>query len=318
MTNNNIPNIVALAGGVGGAKLAYGLYKTVPADKLTLIINTGDDFEHLGLHISPDLDTVMYTLAELANPQTGWGVQDESWGLMQAMRRYGGPDWFDLGDQDLATHLLRTEWLRAGQSLNEVTAELCDRLSIGCTVLPMSNQPVRTLVDTSEGILPFQEYFVKRRSEPMVTGLTFAGAEQAEPLPSAVSTIQQADLIIVCPSNPLLSIDPILAVPTMRALLMEANCPKVGVSPIVGGAAIKGPAAKMMAELGLEVSPVGVARHLRDVLTGWVIDTIDADYTAELVSMGLTVQVTNTIMRTNEDKIRLTKEILDEYPAFER
>lgn len=302
--------IVALAGGVGGAKLAYGLYHALPPENLTVIVNTGDDFEHLGLHISPDLDTVMYTLADLANPKTGWGMRDESWGMMAAMRRYGGPTWFNLGDQDLATHLLRTHWLRENQSPQQITEALCQRLGIRCSILPMSNQPIHTKVQTAAGELPFQTYFVEQRAAPIVTGLRFEGAEKATPSDELLEALQQADLIILCPSNPLLSIDPILAVPKIRDALLETAAPKVGVSPIVGGQAIKGPAAKIMTELGLEVSPVGVARHLQAVLTGWVIDTIDHAHQDALEAMGLQILITETIMQSNEDRVKLAHEIL--------
>lgn len=302
--------VVALAGGVGGAKLAYGLYHAMPPENLTIIVNTGDDFEHLGLHISPDLDTIMYTLADLANPKTGWGVRDESWGMMTAMKRYGGPTWFNLGDQDLATHLLRTHWLREGQSHQQITQTLSHRLGIRCSILPMSNDPIRTKVQTSAGELPFQTYFVEQRAAPIVTGLRFEGAEKAAPADELLEALQQADLIVLCPSNPLLSIDPILAVPSIRQTILESNAPKIGVSPIVGGQAIKGPAAKIMAELGMDVSPVGVARHLQAVLTDWVIDTIDYKHRTALEAMGLQLLVTETIMQSNEDRIRLAHEIL--------
>jgi len=302
--------IVAFAGGVGGAKLAYGLYHTVPPENLTLIVNTGDDFEHLGLHISPDLDTVMYTLADLANPQTGWGVRAESWGMMSALTRYSGPSWFNLGDQDMATHLLRTLGLRQGHSLQWVTQDLCQRLAIRCAILPMSNQPIRTMVQTDDGELAFQHYFVEQRAQPIVTGLRFAGAESAELTLEVVAAIEQANLIIFCPSNPMLSIAPILAVPKLRSLIQASRAPKIGVSPIVGGQAIKGPAAKMMRELNLDVSPVGVARYLAEVVTVWVIDEADAVYALPLHELGWEVLVTATMMHQAADKIRLANEIL--------
>ncbi len=307
---NSIGNVVALAGGVGGAKLVHGLYQVVPPEKLTIIVNTGDDFEHLGLSISPDLDTVMYTLAGLAHPQTGWGVRGESWNMMAALARYAGPTWFQLGDRDLATHLLRTSWLREGQPYQTITAELCRRLGVSCTVLPMCEEPVRTMVQTQEGELPFQEYFVRQRCQPIVTGIRFDGAETAKPSRAVVTAIRQAEMIIFCPSNPWLSIDPILAVSALRRLIVASQAPKIGVSPIVGGQALKGPAAKIMAELGWEVSPVGVARHLRDVLTCWVIDKADQSYQNELTHLGLQVLVTNTVMKNDAERAQLAREIL--------
>lgn len=304
-------NIVALAGGVGGAKLAYGLARIIPPEKLTIIVNTGDDFEHLGLHIAPDLDTVMYTLAGLANPATGWGVKDESWQMMAAMARYGGPTWFNLGDRDLATHLLRTKWLREAYPYNLVTKELCTRLGVRCTVLPMSEEPIRTIIETKEGELPFQEYFVKRRWQPVVTGIRFEGADTATPSREVISAVRNADTIIFCPSNPLISIDPILSMPSLRRIVAASRAAKVGVSPIVGGQALKGPAAKMMEELGLEVSPVGVARHLQDVLTAFVIDHADEAYQDAVTDLGLRTLVTNTVMHNDEDKVRLAQEVVE-------
>ncbi len=304
-------NIVALAGGVGGAKLAYGLAKIVAPDKLTIIVNTGDDFEHLGLHISPDLDTVMYTLAEVANPVTGWGIKDESWGMMAAMARYGGPTWFQLGDRDVATHLLRSQWLREGYPHNWVTKELCHRLGVRCTVLPMSEQPVRTMFDTDEGELAFQEYFVKLQCKPVARNIRFDGAEKAQPSQEVVAAIRNADAIIFCPSNPLISIGPILSMPSLRRIIAAGRAPKVAVSPIIKGEALKGPAAKLMTELGMEVSPVGVARHLQEVLTGFVIDYLDEQHMNAISDLGLRTLVTGTIMTNNEARVTLAKEVLN-------
>jgi len=308
--NNASKNIVALAGGVGGAKLAYGLAQIVPADQLTIVVNTGDDFEHLGLQISPDLDTVMYTLAGVANPVTGWGVKDESWAMMSALARYGGPTWFQLGDRDMATHLLRSKWLREGYPYNWVTKELCRRLGVRCTVLPMSEQPVRTMIRTETDELAFQEYFVKNRCEPVVKSIRFAGLEQAQPSRDVTTAVRNADAIIFCPSNPLVSIDPILAVPNLRRIIAAAQVPKVGVSPIIKGEALKGPAAKMMTELGLEVSAVGVANHLKDVLTGFVIDHQDEAEQDAITDMGLRTLVTATIMKTDKDRVQLARDVL--------
>lgn len=304
-------NIVALAGGVGGAKLASGLAQVVPPDRLTIIGNTGDDFDHVSLHVSPDLDTVMYTLAGLANPVTGWGLRDDTWNMLTGLARYAGPTWFRLGDQDLATSLLRTKWLREGFPLTWVTRELSRRLGVRCALLPMSDEPVRTMVQTAGGELPFQEYFVLRRCEPVVTGLRYDGAATAQPSREVTGAIRAADAIIFCPSNPLLSIDPILAMPSLRRMIAASRAPKVAVSPIVGGAALKGPAAKIMAELGLEVSALGVARHLRDVLTGFVLDSVDQQYQDAITDLGLRSLVTGTIMQSLEDRARLAEEVLE-------
>ncbi len=303
-------NIVALAGGVGGAKLAYGLAQIVPADKFTVIVNTGDDFEHLGLHISPDLDTVMYTLAGVANPATGWGVKDESWNTIAALARYGGPTWFQLGDRDLATHLLRSQWLREGYPYNWVTNELCKRLGVRCTVLPMSEQPVRTMIQTAREELAFQEYFVKLRCEPVVTSIRFAGAEEAAPSAEVITALRNADVIVFCPSNPLVSIGPILSIPSLRRIITASRAAKIGVSPIIKGEALKGPAAKMMNELGMDVSAAGVANQLKDVLTGFVIDHLDEAQQDKITDMGLRTLVTATIMNNNEARVRLAKEVL--------
>ena len=304
-------NIVALAGGVGGSKLAYGLAQIVAPEHLTIIVNTGDDFEHLGLYIAPDLDTVMYTLAGVNNPATGWGVKDESWNMMAAMARYAGPTWFQLGDRDLATHLLRTKWLSDNYTYNWVTKELCRRLGVRCAVLPMTEEPVRTMVQTEEGELAFQEYFVKRKCEPVVTALRYAGAEAAQPSREVVNALRQSDAIVLCPSNPLLSIDPILALPTMRRVMAASRSPKIAVSPLVGGQALKGPAAKLMKELNMDVSATGVAQHLHDVLTDFVIDHADAAEEQAIKDLGLRTLVTGTIMTNNETKVQLAQEILD-------
>lgn len=310
MTQRSLGKIVALAGGVGGAKLAYGLYHLVPPENLTVIVNTGDDFEHIGLHISPDLDTVMYTLAGVANPTTGWGVKDESWNMMAALARYGGPTWFQLGDRDLATHLLRSQWLREGYPYNWVTAELCRRLGIRCTILPMTEQPVRTMLLTDQGELAFQDYFVHQRCQPIVKEVRFTGSETAQPSREVSNALRNADLIIFCPSNPLVSLDPILALPSLRRIIAASRAPRIGVSPIVGGAALKGPAAKMMIELDMDVSPSGVARHFQDVLTGLVIDHVDAGYQEAIAGLGMKTLVTATVMKDEADRVRLAQEVL--------
>jgi len=306
------PNVVALAGGVGGAKLAWGLAQVLPPERLAIIVNTADDFEHLGLHIAPDLDTVMYTLGGLANPETGWGVRDESWGMLDMLARYGWSTWFQLGDRDLATHLIRSQWLREGFPLTWVTRELCKLLGVRPKVLPMSDDSVRTIVHTDAGALPFQEYFVRRRWEPVVESIRFDGIETAHPTQEVVLSLREGDLIILCPSNPFVSLDPILALPVLRRIISASRAPKVAVTPIVGGQALKGPAAKMMRELGLEVSPVGVARHYQDLLTGFVLDQQDQDLKMTVAfELGMRTLVTDTVMKADSDRIRLAREVLE-------
>jgi LPPG:FO 2-phospho-L-lactate transferase len=295
--------IVALAGGVGGAKLADGLTQCVGAD-LTVVVNTGDDFEHLGLHISPDLDTVMYTLAGIANPATGWGIAGETWTTLEQIARLGGPDWFKLGDRDLATHILRTQRLRAGERLTSITAELSRTLGIAARILPMSDDPVRTIVQSGDERYPFQDYFVRLKCELPVTALHFEGAASARPSPEVTAALSDKSLsaIILCPSNPYLSVDPILAVPGMRKLILSASVPVVAVSPIIGGAAVKGPAAKIMNELGTTPSVKAIAAHYSRLVTGLMIDTADAALAADIEAMGIRVGTAHILMRTAEDR----------------
>ncbi len=298
--------IVALAGGVGGAKLAYGLYRLL-GERLAVVVNTGDDFEHWGLTVCPDLDTVMYNLAGLNNPEFGWGLAGETQRALAMMQRYGGEAWFGLGDGDLATHLLRTERLRAGISLTQVMFELKTALGVAANLLPMSDQPVRTMVHTDEGVLPFQRYFVQRRCEPRLRSLEFAGLDAAEPSPQVL-----ADAVVLCPSNPYLSLDPILLLPGLAERLRAFRGPVVAVSPIVGGQALKGPAAKIMAELGVEASALAVAQHLagRIRLDGFVLDAVDAHLAEAVAALGITPLVTDTIMRDAASKERLAREVL--------
>jgi LPPG:FO 2-phospho-L-lactate transferase len=302
--------IVALAGGVGGARLAEGLARLL-GSAMTTIVNTGDDFVHLGLHISPDVDTVVYTLAGMSNAHTGWGVAGESWCFLDQLSRLGGPTWFRLGDRDLATHVLRTARLQAGQSLTAVTADHCRHLGIAARVLPMSDDVVRTIVHSADGDIAFQEYFVKRKCEVAVTGFTFAGSELARPSAEVEAALRSLDLeaVILCPSNPFVSIDPILSLPGMRQLITKARVPVIAVSPIIGGAAVKGPAAKMMVELGLPSSAATVAAHYRGLVTGFVMDTADAALTP-LISQDMAVRVTDILMRDSADRLRLAQECL--------
>jgi LPPG:FO 2-phospho-L-lactate transferase len=297
--------IVALAGGVGGAKLAHGLAMALPPEDLTIIVNTGDDFEHFGLYICPDLDTVCYNLAEIHNPETGWGRAGESLQTFDAIEQLGGPTWFRLGDKDLGTHLERTRRLQQGDTLSQITVDFCRAWGIPQTVLPMSDQPIPTIVLTGEGELAFQEYFVAQRCEPQVTGFRFMNILQAAPAPGVLDAIKQADAVVICPSNPWVSIDPILGVPGIRDALSEKVV--VAVSPLVGGKAIKGPAAKMYAELEIEPSAAAVARHYGSLLSGFVFDKVDENLTK---SIGFPTLITDTIMIEKNDRLKLGDEVL--------
>lgn len=304
-------NVVALAGGVGGAKLAHGLAMRLPPEALTIIVNTGDDFEHLGLPISPDLDTVMYTLAGLANPITGWGQVDETWNFLAALERLGGETWFRLGDRDLATHVERRRRLSEGQTLTEVTQAFSRALGIGPRLLPMSNEAVRTMVQTDEGELAFQEYFVHRQCRPRVSGFRFASDGQARATPAVLAALEQADLIVFCPSNPFVSLGPILSLAGVRERLERK--PGVAVTPIVGGQALKGPAGKMLAELGLPVSPVTVAETYAGLINRFVLDSVDASLEPALTGLGLRVLTTDTVMKTDSDRARLAEEVISNW-----
>jgi len=295
--------IVALAGGVGGAKLVHGLAQILPPEDLTVIVNTGDDFEHYGLYISPDLDTVCYTLAGLANPETGWGRVDESWVAIENAKRLGGPGWFNLGDQDLGTHLERTRRMRTGQTLSQITREFCKAWGVGPAVFPMSDQPVRTIVETDEGELAFQEYFVHRRCEPRVKGFRFEGAEIAEAAPGALVVLESADAVVICPSNPWVSIDPIL-----RLTRISKSNITVAVSPIIGGQAVKGPAAKMYAELGIQPSALAVAGHYGGLLNGFVLDNLDEELAKQIDIPTLT---TDTLMNHLTKREKLAEDVLN-------
>ena len=303
------PKILALSGGIGGAKLALGLYRVLPPEELTLIVNTGDDFEHLGLTICPDLDTTLYTLAGLANPELGWGRRDETWTFMKTLESLGGESWFRLGDGDLALHVERTRRLKAGETLSAVIAAVAARLGIQATILPMSDDPVRTRVATDAGELAFQDYFVRLRCAPQVRALHFAGAAAAAVAPGALAALAapQLEAIILCPSNPYLSVDPILAVPGMRAALRSSGAPVIAVTPLVGGEAIKGPTAKIMRELGLAPSPLTIAHHYAGLIDGFVLDARDA---ALAPQFALPVHVTDTVMVALTDRERLAREAL--------
>jgi LPPG:FO 2-phospho-L-lactate transferase len=305
--------IVALAGGVGGAKLALGLARILTPSDLTIAVNTGDDFEHFGLRISPDLDTVMYTLAGLSNSETGWGLAGETWSFLEAMKRLGAETWFGLGDHDLATHVERTRRLRNGETLSQITHYFCECLGVEADVVPMTDDPVYTVVHTEQGVLPFQEYFVHQRCEPRVRDFEFLGITSAQPLPRLLERLANAEALIYCPSNPYVSIAPILTLPGMRPLIdsrRAAGMPVVAVSPIVGGSALKGPAAKMMTELGLESTVTALAEHYAGTIDGLVIDKVDSDCAQPIEKLGLRALVTDTVMKTDADKVRLAEETL--------
>jgi LPPG:FO 2-phospho-L-lactate transferase len=303
--------IVALAGGVGGAKMAQGLQRVLPAGELTVIVNTADDFELYGLHISPDLDTVMYTLAGIADPVNGWGVAGDTRHTLDAISRYGRDPWFLLGDQDFATHVLRSERLRSGATLTAVTAELSGALGIPGPILPMTDNRVATLLDTPAGRLDFQDYFVGRRQSDDVLSVTFSGIEEAFAQPRAIEAIRSATAIVIAPSNPIVSVAPVLATPGMREAIEAATAPVVAVSPIVGGRALKGPAAKMLETLGHEVSALGVARIFDGLIDGLVIDESDRELAPAVELLGPRVLVTTTIMGDVDDRARLAAEVVD-------
>lgn len=299
--------VVALAGGVGGAKLADGLARILLSD-LTVVVNTGDDFDHFGLRICPDIDTVCYTLGGMANSSTGWGRGNETWNVLSEIRQLGGPDWFKLGDRDLGTHLERTRRLRDGQCLSEITRLFCQRWGIESLVLPMSDSPTPTIVLTEKGELSFQEYFVRKKCLPEVRGFRYEGVEDAEPSPGVLQAIHDASLIVICPSNPWVSIDPILSIKAIRLGLK--NKPVVAVSPIIGGKVVKGPAGKMFFEMGYDSTALAVVNHYGNLLNGFIFDRLDDEYKPKIKSLGIKVLMTQTIMRTVEDRQRLANEII--------
>jgi len=327
-------NIVALAGGVGGAKLAQGLALCHSGlqsgeeshlqaeilrpggtrnDTLSVVVNTGDDFEWHGLYVCPDLDTVTYTLGGLANTVTGWGIVDDTFEAIGALRRLGVEPWFKIGDRDLATHLYRTELLHQGKTLTEATNIITHALGIEATILPMTDDGFRTMVDTDQGVLEFQEYFVRRQWQPIIRRIFFDGADTAQATPQVIGVLAQADAIIIAPSNPFVSVEPILSLtltPDSFRFAGGRRKPLAAVSPIVGGQALKGPAAKMFRELGVEPSAFAVAQHYRHLVTHFVLDQLDADQESAIQSLGMKTLVTNTIMPTVEDRKRLASEVV--------
>ena len=302
--------VLALAGGVGGAKLALGLARILPPERLTIVVNTGDDEEFHGLHVSPDLDTMTYTLSGWYNQETGWGVAGDSFETLAVLKRLGSDTWFNLGDRDFAMHVRRTELLRQGMTLSQVTAELTRRLGIEHPIVPMSDRPVRTVLETDAGTLSMQEYFVKHRAGPVVRAIKYDGAADAEPSPGFQAALQSADMVVFCPSNPHLSVAPILAIPGVRDVIAGHSGCRIAVSPIVGGDAVRGPAGKIMGELGAEVSAVGVAREYQGLCDVLVLDTQDADLVQDVANEGMKAAVTGTIMQTDDDKIGLARAVL--------
>lgn len=302
--------IVVLAGGVGAARFLQGLVQVVPQSHITVIGNTGDDREFYGLHISPDLDIVTYTLAGVVDENHGWGIRNDTFNTMSQLTRYGNEDWFMLGDRDLATHIHRTNLLRQGKTLSEITGDLCKRFGLDIQLLPMSDQPVATHIQTPAGLLHFQEYMVQRHSTDEVQEVFFVGADQALPAPGVLDALKDAEAILLAPSNPIVSIGSILSVPGIHDVLHEASAMVVAVSPIIAGAPVKGPADKLMSGLGMEVSAVGVARCYRDFLDVMVIDEQDAHLAAEIEDLGIPTVITNTIMRDDTAKAALARTVL--------
>lgn len=305
--------VLALSGGVGGAKLCRGLAASLSVEQLTILANTGDDFDYWDLRICPDLDSVMYALADLNDEERGWGLRDETWRTLIAMRRLGGDEWFQIGDQDLATHVLRTQLLRAGQSLSAVTKQISNGLGIRHSLLPMSEQPVGTKVNTDQGWLDFQQYFVRDKCQPEVRELYFEGADTAVLNPQVRQLLEDEDIaaIVVCPSNPFVSIDPILSLADCRDLLMQSSAPLIAVSPIIAGRAVKGPAAKMMRELNMPATALAVAEYYGDLLDGYVLDEADVEYADAIAAMGIKVCVAPTLMTTLDSKIALAESVLN-------
>ena len=302
--------LVALAGGIGAARFLEGFVRIVPPENLFIIGNTGDDTEIHGLHISPDLDTVVYTLAGVANPLHGWGIDGDTFECLEWLGRLGAETWFQLGDRDLATHIFRTARLRSGRTLSAVTADICLRFGLKCRVVPMSDSPVRTIVRTPEGKLPFQTYFVQRRARDRVLGVSFDGAAQARPAPGVLGAIREASGIIFCPSNPIISVGPILAVPGVRKAIERRKCPAAAISPIVGGRALKGPAGEMMAGLGMEVSAKGVAKIYQGLVDVLVLDRVDRHLAPGIEELGIEAVVTNTIMSGMPRKKALARAVI--------
>ncbi|MEM3479292.1 MAG: 2-phospho-L-lactate transferase [Candidatus Bathyarchaeia archaeon] len=302
--------ITALAGGVGAAKFLSGLVKIIPEEDLTVIVNTGDDIELFGLHISPDLDIVAYTLAGIVDEEKGWGIRGDTFHCLEMLRRYGYETWFNLGDRDLATHIHRTILLKSGLKLSQATRKICESLGLKVNILPMTDDRFETWIETEAGLMHFQEYLVKRGAKDRVLGVKYVGAENASPAEGVIESILKSELVIVCPSNPIVSIGTILSVKGVREALRKSRARNIAISPIVSGAPIKGPADKLMSGLGLEVSAFSAAYLYRDFLDVFVLDQLDVREKDRIEGLGIKVILTNTIMRTLEDKISLAKTVL--------
>ncbi len=303
-----VSSVVCLAGGVGAAKFLDGLAHFHPPQNITVVVNTGDDLEYLGAHISPDIDIVTYTLAGIVDQEKGWGIKNDTYRCMEQLDRYGAETWFRIGDGDFATHLLRTAYLQQGFTLSEVTERIRNALGVKVRILPMSDDRVATKIKTLEGVLDFQEYFVKRKFSDRVEDVSYEGADHATPADGVLEAVKKSDVIILCPSNPILSIGPILAIPGIREGLAKARGRIVGVSPIIAGRSLKGPLDRIMQNLGLDVSSYGVAQLYKGVLDGFVIDDADKGLTAKISALGMHVRQTNTLMDSPEAKASLAKE----------
>jgi len=302
--------ITALAGGVGASKLLHGLLKLLPQENLTVIVNTGDDLELYGLHISPDLDIVMYTLANCVDESRGWGFKEDTFQCLEMLRNYGQETWFQLGDRDLATHIQRTLLLKSGLKLSEVTPILCQAFRLKVQILPMTDENFTTIIVTNKGPMHFEEFLVKRMAQDPVLGVKYAGVENAKPAPGVIEAILSSDGIIICPSNPIVSIGTILSIKGVREALVKAKGRVVGVSPIIGGAPVKGPADKLISGLKMEVSAYTVAKLYKDFLDTFIMDSLDKDLKQKIESLGIKVIVTNTIMKSFEDRVRLAEIVL--------
>ena len=304
--------IIALSGGVGGAKLCLGLHQICEPEELYFITNTGDDFLYLGFYISPDVDTLVYTLAGVNNTKTGWGRTDETWKTHNVLGELGADNWFKLGDKDLALHLYRSKALRNGEGLTSITQDIANRFHIKATVLPMSDHMIQTVIDTNKGLLSFQEYFVKQASKPKIKSISFK-SNNPEPTAEVTETLMDPDLkgIIICPSNPYLSIDPILSIEKIRRSIAESKKPRVAVSPLINGQSVKGPTTKIMDELGLEANVLTIAQHYKDYVDGFVIDTSDQGYIGQIESMGIHVKLSNIMMNNDDDKKRVAEDVIN-------
>ena len=304
-------SITCLAGGVGAARFLEGLANIFPPERITVIVNTGDDLQYLGCHVSPDLDIVTYTLAGIADRERGWGIEGDTHNCLDQLERYSAETWFRIGDRDFATHLLRTAFLQQGFNLSEVAEKIRTSLRVRLQVLPMTDNIVATKIRTPSGVMEFQEYFVKRKFQDRVEDVTYEGASLATPAPGVIPAIEKTDVIVLCPSNPILSIGPILAIPGIRDSISKTSAKIVGVSPIVGGRSIKGPLDRIMENLGLEVSPFGVAQLYKGLMKGYVIDQIDRSTVPKITSLGMRVFATNTLMDSMEAKTKLARETIN-------